>query len=57
MRDERLAAERQPHKQPAPERKPQAASDERRGDQPRNPGPVERTEWRGSGVCGDRHTD
>jgi hypothetical protein len=23
----------------------------------RKPSPVERREWRGSGVCGDRHTD
>lgn len=29
-----------------------AAREERR-----KPSPVERREWRGSGVCGDRHTD
>jgi hypothetical protein len=23
----------------------------------RKPSPIERREWRGSGVCGDRHTD
>jgi hypothetical protein len=58
MRDDRLAAQQQPQKQPAPQRKPQAASDERRGDQQqRKVGPVDRSEWRGSGVCGDRHTD
>jgi hypothetical protein len=57
MRDERLAAKRQPQKQPVPPRELQTANDQRRGDQQRKPGPVERTEWRGSGVCGDRHTD
>jgi hypothetical protein len=57
MSDDRMAAERQPQKPLAPKREPQAASDQRRGDQERKPGPVERAEWRGSGVCGDRHTD
>jgi hypothetical protein len=26
------------------------------GDE-RKPSPIERRDWRGSGVCGDRHTD
>ena len=58
MRDDRVAAKPQPQKQPEPpQSKPQAASEQHRGDPQRNPGPVERGEWRGSGVCGDRHTD
>ncbi len=24
---------------------------------PRKPSPIEHREWRGAGVCGDRHTD
>ncbi len=31
---------------------------EQRRDEPeRKPGRTERDEWRGTGVCGDRHTD
>jgi hypothetical protein len=56
MTDDRTA-NRPSREDSASQREPQAASDERRGDQKRKPGPVERGEWRGSGVCGDRHTD
>lgn len=37
-----------------------AGQDEDRRDanpRERKPSTIERTEWRGSGVCGDRHTD
>jgi hypothetical protein len=54
MSDDRMAAKR-PQKRPQPQRKP--PSDQRRSDKERKSGPIERTEWRGSGVCGDRHTD
>jgi hypothetical protein len=57
MRDDRMAAKRPPQKRPVTPRKPQAAGDQRRGDKERKSGPIEGTEWRGSGVCGDRHTD
>lgn len=29
----------------------------RHDDGERKPSPIERRDWRGSGVCGDRHTD
>jgi hypothetical protein len=56
MIDDRIA-ERRPEKEPLSQRQPQAACDQQRADQKRKPGPAERSEWRGSGVCGDRHTD
>ena len=34
----------------------QSAGD-RRDDPRRKPSPIEQREWRGEGVCGDRHTD
>lgn len=37
-----------------------AAAQEQRRDEDghqRKPSPIEKREWRGSGVCGDRHTD
>jgi hypothetical protein len=37
------------------------AQEERRAEgapqQKKKPSPIEEREWRGSGVCGDRHTD
>jgi hypothetical protein len=39
------------------ERKLDAAREPRRDERERKPSPIERREWRGSGVCGDRHTD
>ena len=33
------------------------ASQERHGEGERRPSPIEKREWRGAGVCGDRHTD
>lgn len=37
----------------------EAAREQRRdqGGHHRKPSPIEKREWRGSGVCGDRHTD
>lgn len=32
-------------------------ADHHRDESERKPSPIERREWRGSGVCGDRHTD
>ena len=32
-------------------------ADHRRDDAERKPSTIERRDWRGSGVCGDRHTD
>ena len=32
-------------------------ADERRDEPRRKPSPIERRDWRGEGVCGDRHTD
>ena len=32
-------------------------ADHRRDQSARKPSPIERRDWRGSGVCGDRHTD
>ena len=32
-------------------------NDRERRNEPRQPSPIELREWRGAGVCGDRHTD
>jgi hypothetical protein len=32
-------------------------ADDRRDDTRRKPSTIEQREWRGEGVCGDRHTD
>jgi hypothetical protein len=56
MSDER---KRQPV--PRPEREPRPArlqgETDRQGQAEPQASPIERREWRGSGVCGDRHTD
>ena len=57
MSDDRIAAKREAEKESVPQRKPRPARDPHRDDPQRKPGPIERGEWRGSGVCGDRHTD
>lgn len=52
-------------KRPPPEQREQERAVQARGqhrDEPdperkRKASPIERREWRGSGVCGDRHTD
>jgi hypothetical protein len=53
--------ERRPDEQPAPERdqdrKLDAAREPRRDEGDRRASPIERRDWRGAGVCGDRHTD
>jgi hypothetical protein len=36
---------------------PQRAEARDSGKSPRKPSKIERREWRGAGVCGDRHTD
>ena len=50
----------EPHKHDEPrEQRAHAPGDEgRRNDESeRKPSTIERRDWRGSGVCGDRHTD
>jgi hypothetical protein len=55
MNDE-PTGKRQPREQRAPERKLETRDGQR--DEPqRKPGKAISGEWRGSGVCGDRHTD
>lgn len=39
------------------ERELEAALEQRRDERQRKPGRTEPEEWRGAGVCGDRHTD
>ncbi len=57
MSDDRTAR-RRPSEQRAQELEARAEQhDERDRDRERKPSPIERQEWRGSGVCGDRHTD
>jgi hypothetical protein len=60
MTDHRTG-EHRPHDQPAHERdrdrEVEAAREPRRDERDRRASPIERREWRGAGVCGDRHTD
>lgn len=57
MSDDRTAR-RRPSEQHAQELDARAEQrEERDRDGERIPSPIERREWRGSGVCGDRHTD
>jgi hypothetical protein len=56
MSDDRTDKQR-PQEQIEPEQEPHAAHAPRRDEHERKPSRIERREWRGSGVCGDRHTD
>ena len=48
----------QDHHGPAePRQQSMRGSDDRHDEPRREPSPIERREWRGEGVCGDRHTD
>ncbi len=44
-------------RRPGEQRELKAGREERREEPQRRPGLTERDEWRGTGVCGDRHTD
>lgn len=44
------------HSQAEPREHSARGADDRRDEQ-RKPSPIEQREWRGEGVCGDRHTD
>ncbi|MGO8918446.1 MAG: hypothetical protein ACLQJR_21305 [Stellaceae bacterium] len=54
MNDERTGSKRRPREQ---ERELQTAREQRRDEPERKPDQAKKGEWRGSGVCGDRHTD
>ena len=57
--DKRSAPDAQGHDE-LRERRASGADDHRddhRGETQRKPSPIEQREWRGEGVCGDRHTD
>jgi hypothetical protein len=56
MNDDRRA-KRRPQEQAKPKPAPPAAQDGARAEPARKPSPIEPREWRGAGVCGDRHTD
>ena len=59
MTDHRTG-ERRPQQQPARDRKHDRepeVREQRREEGDRRASPIERREWRGAGVCGDRHTD
>ena len=45
------------HGKDEPRERSACSADERRDESRRSPSPIERREWRGEGVCGDRHTD
>ncbi len=53
--EERRAPEQRA--QDAAHAKPAHGMERRDRDAPRKPSRIEPREWRGSGVCGDRHTD
>ena len=53
--DKRTAQDR--HGQPEPREHSARGADDRRDEPQRKPSPIEQREWRGEGVCGDRHTD
>jgi len=45
------------HGQDEPRQHSAHGTDDRRDESRRKPSPIEQREWRGEGVCGDRHTD
>jgi hypothetical protein len=59
--NDRNTTEPRPRERPAHEsahdRDVKAAREQRREEPDRRAIPIERREWRGAGVCGDRHTD
>jgi len=59
MTDHRAAKEsrREDPRDPHRRQEPQRAEGRDAGKSPRKPSKIERREWRGAGVCGDRHTD
>ncbi len=47
-----------PHRsEDAPSYPPAQSKGEEAQETKRRPSPIERRDWRGAGVCGDRHTD
>jgi len=54
--DKRTPEARHGNDEPREQNARGAAAGEREAAE-RKPSPIERREWRGSGVCGDRHTD
>lgn len=57
MNDVRSSGKQKPRDQREQQRELQAARGQRRDEEQRKAQPSEHGEWRGSGVCGDRHTD
>lgn len=55
--DKRRSQEHQAHDQPREQKARGAGEAGHRQNGERKPSPIERRDWRGSGVCGDRHTD
>jgi hypothetical protein len=53
--DKHTAQER--HGQSEPRQHSARGADDRRDDSRRKASTIEQREWRGEGVCGDRHTD
>jgi hypothetical protein len=45
------------HRQAEPREHSARGADDGRDQPQRKPSPIEQREWRGEGVCGDRHTD
>lgn len=48
---------REPHAQQTQQKEPESARALRRDEPRRKPGDDKSSDWRGAGVCGDRHTD
>jgi hypothetical protein len=60
MNDKQSGQLKPPHQPIGDQAAPQGARNEESARQEaseRKPSKIERREWRGSGVCGDRHTD
>lgn len=57
MDDDRTRKQQPPRVGERETREAQSADAARREAGDRKPTPIERRDWRGSGVCGDRHTD
>jgi len=53
--EKRIAQDR--HGQDELRRQRARGADDRHDETRRKPSPIERRDWRGEGVCGDRHTD
>ncbi|HWG79833.1 MAG TPA: hypothetical protein VN681_08670 [Stellaceae bacterium] len=57
MNQDRTDKRQDRHDRAEPHEHSARGADDRRDEPQRKPSRIEQREWRGEGVCGDRHTD